>query len=82
MSFTDVTYVLNNVNEGAVKSVKVAALARAASGAKITNVTVTGKLTTNYTGELPKLNSAVFEEDSTFEASGFDASGITVEKNQ
>ena len=82
VSFTDVTYVLENVNESAVKAVKVAALARSASGAKITNVTVTGKLTTNYSGELPKLNSAVFEENSTFEVSDFDASGITVEKKQ
>ena len=81
VSFTGVTLVLNNVNESIAKAVKVAALAKDANGAKITKVSVFGNLITNYTGELPKLESAVYEENSTFEASDFSAD-ITVERGQ
>ena len=81
VSFTGVTLVLNNVNESIAKAVKVAALAKDANGAKITKVSVFGTLITNYTGELPKLESAVYEENSTFEASDFSAD-ITVERGQ
>ena len=81
VSFTGVNFVLNKVNEGVAKAVKVAALSKDANGATITNVSVEGTLTTNYTGELPKLNSPVYEESSTFEASDFNAE-ITVESAQ
>lgn len=81
VSFAEVTYIIDKVNESVAKAVKVAALARSAQDAKITNVTVTGTLITNYTGELPKLLSAVYEEDSTYESSEFSAV-ITVEGKQ
>lgn len=81
VSFTDVTYVLDSVNESVAKQVKCASLARAAQGAKITKVSISGKLLTNYTKELPKLNSAVFEDDSVFEETEFTAN-ITIEQKQ
>lgn len=80
VTFTDVTYSFEDVNEGSA-SFMVAALAKEANGAKITGVKITGKLITNFTGELPKLQSPVFEDDSTYEATDFEAI-ITVEKKQ
>ena len=62
-----------------LKSLKAAALAKSATGAKITNVTVSGKLVTDYEGELSTLNSAFVDEESTAELQGFTAS-VTVEK--
>ena len=70
-----------DINESVAKSIKVAALARTATGAKLSNVSISGKFVTNYTGELPKLSSAVFEDGSVIEESEFKAE-ITIEKQQ
>jgi hypothetical protein len=47
-----------------VTTLRVAALTILSKGAQITNVSVSGTLTTNYAGELPRLNEVFFEEDS------------------
>jgi hypothetical protein len=60
--------------------IKVAALAREASGGIVSNVSVTGKIVTNYAGELPTLNEAFFEVKDAVDITGFVAN-ITVEKN-
>ena len=73
VTFADVSYSLMDVKEG-VRSVLVAALAKMASGQVIiTNVTVTGTMTTNYEGELPRLNEAVFDGEAKVQSSGFTA---------
>lgn len=77
VTFADVAYSLTDINSMA-KSVKVAALAKKASGkVTITGVTVTGTMTTDYAGELPRLNEAVFEDDGQVNISDFTAT-ITV----
>ena len=50
----------------------------AIDGAKITNVTVSGKLQTNYTGELPRYNEAIYNTESTATITGFEAT-VTLE---
>ena len=50
----------------------------AIKGAKITNVTVSGKLQTNYTGELPRYNEAIYNTESTATITGFEAT-VTLE---
>ena len=63
VSFTGATYTFTEVNASA-KSWKVAALAvSAADGATVNNVTITGTITTNYSGELNRLNSFVYDND-------------------
>jgi hypothetical protein len=65
VSFTDATYTYTGVNQSA-KSFKVAALAVSSEGgATLNNVTITGTITTNYEGELTKLNSFVYENEIT-----------------
>ena len=65
VNFTDVQYVFTDVNLSA-KSFKAAALAVSSeNGAIVNNVTITGTLTTNYDGELNKLNSFVYDNDIT-----------------
>lgn len=79
ISFKDVTYNFDGVSAG-VSTAKVAALAiEGIVGAKVENVSVEGKLITNYTGTLNKLDSAVYEveENKNIDVSGFTAS-ITV----
>ena len=57
------------------ESIKISALALSmVEGAKLTNVTVSGTLTTNYEGELPCLNHAFWSEDcSAADIPGFEA---------
>lgn len=63
VSFEGMTLALTDVKEGATP--KAAALAISAeNGAKITGVSMQGICTTNFTGELPRLCEAVFEETS------------------
>jgi hypothetical protein len=62
VSFTNVAYDFTGIKDG-VKT-RVAALTILSKGAQITNVSVSGTLTTNYAGELPRLNEVFFEEDS------------------
>jgi len=77
VKFDNVTYNLFEISSIA-KMVKVSALAKSANGAKISNVTITGKLMTDYEGDLSKLEEP-FYDDSTAEVSEFEAE-ITVEK--
>ena len=65
VSFTNATYTFTGVNTSA-KAFKAAALAVSSeNGAIVNNVTITGTLTTNYDGELNKLNSFVYDNDIT-----------------
>ena len=48
-------------------------------GSKVTNVSVSGVLLTNFDGELSSLNKAIYDESSTAEITNF-TSNITVEK--
>lgn len=62
VTFASVDYDLRSVG-AVVHSVKASALAiNAMAGAKITNVSITGTLTANYTGDLSKINSFIFED--------------------
>ena len=78
VNFENVTYELLEVPENVLK-IKISALAKSAKGTTVSNVTVTGKLVTDYTGELPTLLQPFYEEDSTGDVSSFTAV-ITVEK--
>lgn len=78
VSFINVSFNLGEVRSN-VTTVKAAALAVDATGATISNVSVSGILSTNYTGELPKLQSAVYEGESVTE-NNFTAN-ITVDIN-
>lgn len=77
VTFEDVTFRFFDVT-GANK-IKVAALARDASGCTVSNVSVSGTIQTNYDGELPMLNEAFYEGDATAQVTEF-VSNITVEK--
>lgn len=65
VNFADVDYDLRSVGSS-VNTVKAAALAINANDEqiKVTNVTVSGTLTTSYEGELLKYNSFVYEGDA------------------
>lgn len=78
VSFENATFNFMDVNNA--NKIKVAALARDASGGIVSNVTVTGKIVTNYEGELPTLNEAFYEVKDAADITGFTAN-ITVEKN-
>ena len=70
VNFSGVQLEFSGISSNARK-IKVAALAKEASaGTKIVHVSVSGVLTTDYSGELPKLNEAIYEEL---------AEGVTVE---
>ena len=78
VTFADVAYSFMDVNQA--MSVKVAALAKKATGkVVISNVTITGTMTTNYTGELTSLNVAFFEDDGMVESENFTANITVVE---
>ena len=66
VTFANVTYDFTEISASTATitvSPKVAALAvDMQAGAKVTNVTIIGTLTTNYTGELSCINSAYFHE--------------------
>ena len=49
------------------------------NGSKVTNVSNSGVLLTNFEGELTRLNEAFYEESSTAQVTNF-TSNITVEK--
>ena len=66
VNFTGASYTFNDIASN-VHKIKVAALAVAATGTTVSNVTVTGSFTTNYNNSnpeipLPDVNSAFFEE--------------------
>ena len=77
--FENVTYSFMNVREGAQMK-KVAALAGSASNsAKITNVTISGTIKTTLEGDFPRLNEAVYDEESAPTVTDFSAT-ITIDK--
>lgn len=78
VSFENVTFNFMDVDRAS--KIKVSALARDASGGVVSNVTVTGKIVTNYEGELPDPNEAFYEVKDAADITGFEAN-ITVEKN-
>lgn len=75
VSFENVTFKFFGV-EKATK-IKVAALAKEATDCVVSNVSITGTIKTDYTGELPRINEAFYEETSTGEVTNFTAE-ITV----
>lgn len=78
VNFTNITFTLDDVNVDVANSgITIAALARKANGATIENVTVTGQVITEYTGELPRLNEAIYDSESAATIEGF-TSNITV----
>ena len=77
VNFENVTYKLFDVEKAS--KVKVASLACDATNCVISKVSITGKIVTNYQGELPRLNEAFYDEKSTGEVSDFTAA-ITVDK--
>ena len=78
VSFDNVTYELLGISES-VKTVKVSSLAKSANGTTVSNVSISGKLVTNYDSEFPMLQKPFYEEDSTGEVNGFIAD-IAVEQ--
>ena len=72
VSFENITYNFNDIRESTATikvTPKVAALTiDMQAGARVKNVTVTGSLTTNYTGELSCINSVYFFEGTPDEA--------------
>lgn len=78
VSFENVTF--NYMDVDGASRYKVAALAKEASGGLVSNVSVSGKIVTNYTGELPTLNEAFYEVKNAADVTDFTAN-ITVEKN-
>lgn len=75
VSFENVTFTFFDVEKAS--KIKVAALAKEAKDCVISNVSITGTLVTNYTGEFPRLEEAFFEETSSGQITDFTAS-ITV----
>lgn len=71
VSFTNVSFNLGEIGAN-VTTVKAAALAVEATGATIQNVSVSGTLTTSYTGELDKLQSVAYESSDVTQE-GFSA---------
>ena len=77
VSFTSVTYDLTGVGEN-VSAVKASAIATDARGAKISSVSVSGTLKTNYTKETLSLKGAIYETEAVAEITDF-VSNVTVD---
>ena len=88
VSFENITYTFNDIRESTntiTVTPKVAALAiDMQAGAKVKNVTVTGTVNTNYTGELSCINSVYFHNGSPDEVvmAGVENVNIQVTLNQ
>ena len=77
VAFDNVTYDLTGINLDAVTAVKLALLAVEANGTvSVESVSVSGTINTNYTGELPKAESA-FYTGTAEEPAGF-TSTVTI----
>ena len=69
VNFKDVIFKFSDVSAGNVRDRKVAALAVNAGNCTVTNVTVSGKLVTNYEGDLSEIvNKPFFGKDVTLES--------------
>lgn len=80
VNFTEVLYDFTGIADTVnTESVKASALAVTSTGAKITDVTISGKIVTNYSGSLPKLNEAVYDKDDETVISGTFSANITIE---
>ncbi len=79
VNFENATYSFMDIGNGGQMQ-KVAALAGTANNsAKITDVTISGTIKTTFEGELPRLNEAIYDEESTPTVTNFSAN-ITVDK--
>ncbi len=76
VSFENVTF--NYSVPATAKTIRAAAITANGSGCRITNVSVSGKIVTDYEGELPRLNEAVFNESDTVTVTDF-TSNIVIE---
>ena len=78
VNFENIQFALGTVSANAATSgVRIAALARNANNVTIQNVTVQGTVITDYTGELPRLNEAVYDSENTATVEQF-TSNITI----
>lgn len=75
VSFVDVAYDFTGITASTLKAAALAV--SSAENVKINKVSITGTITTNFTGEILTKNQAVFEADSTTEISAFTAN-VTV----
>lgn len=64
VNFENVTFNFTNIANDKSKEIKVAALAASGTGFVVENVSITGTIVTDYTGELPRLNEAFYEEST------------------
>ena len=76
VAFENVTYQFTDVTN--VKERRIAALAQQGADCKITDVTIKGKIVTDYEGELSRYDQAFFEEGDTATVTGFTAT-ISIE---
>ena len=76
VNFENVTFNFVGIATDKSKNIKVAALAESGTGFVVENVSVTGTIVTDYTGEMSRLNEAFYEE-STGTINNFNAE-ITV----
>lgn len=72
VSFENVTMECQ-VNLERANEIRIAALAGEAEDCVVSNVSISGIIKTNYTGELPRMNEAFYEETSTGEITEFTA---------
>ena len=80
VTFADVAYDFTGIKDSAT-ALKISALAVSSAGAEISNVSVTGTVTTNYADELPRLNEAVYEADDATVVTDFTANiNIVIQK--
>lgn len=82
VTFADAKYDLKGVSQTAIsKTLRVAAIAQSIEGEiTISNVSISGALTTNYTGELPRLNEAIYDSEATYTKENFTCTiTVTVE---
>ena len=68
VNFKDVIFNFSEVSKGNERERMVAALATEAGNCTVTNVTVTGKLVTDYEGELPDINKPFYGKDVTLDS--------------
>ena len=77
VNFENVTFNFVNIATDKSKNIKVAALADTGADFVVENVSITGTIVTDYTGEFPRMNEAFFDEESTGTITNFNAE-ITV----
>jgi uncharacterized repeat protein (TIGR02543 family) len=80
VSFEDATFNYSEVSSDSIRERKFAALAIDSTGScTVSNVSVSGKLVTDYEGELTTLNAVLYEESQNAKVTNFTAN-IVIEK--